>query len=111
MWTVSWRWGWGGGSWGAPGSSVARRVGAWRPRLHRGVVVGVRVDVVGAQPAVGGLDELEAGDLDAKRGRESAVAFDDRVVEVLAQREKLAAVDGAGVGRAEFETAAGHVGG
>src|SRR6185437_6103251 len=52
-----------------------------RLALGVGVVVGVRVDVVGVELAAAVADELDAGDADAVVGEESAIALDDRVRE------------------------------
>src|SRR5215472_6865180 len=84
---------------------------AWRHCLDPWVVVRVGVDVVGDEPAVLRLDELESSYLDAVPAREVEVLADDRMVESVPQREQAPLrrlrrlPDRAGVGRAELEAA------
>ncbi|MFC5126418.1 hypothetical protein ACFPRL_24690 [Pseudoclavibacter helvolus] len=61
--------------------------GALCDALDVGVVVGVRVDVVDDLAAVLGLDELDAGDLEADVVREGHEALHEIVVAALTKRE------------------------
>ena len=90
-----------------------------RPRSHRldvGVVVRRGVDVVGHEPAIGGLDELKAGDADALARGKLQVAVDYRTAEAVPKPEQARlrgalTVDRAGISRAQPETTARRIGG
>ena len=88
--------------------------------LNGRVVVRVRVDVVDDLPAVSGLDELDAGDLDAEVGQQRLEAADQRRCgrDLLTKGELGSRLDvgsspgagnRAGIGRAEFERSARDV--
>ena len=64
------------------------------PGLGVGIVIGVRVDVVGVGAALRVLDELNAGNADVVRGQEGLPGRDERVLEARDDLELVAWGDG-----------------
>ena len=83
------------------------RAGAASLLLDNRVVVGIRVDVVGDEPPIFSLDELEARYPDAPEATELQVAVDDRIPETLTPVEQAPCC--LYVSRAQPETRAGVV--
>ena len=85
--------------------------------LGVGIVVGVRVDVVGVGAALRVLDELDAGNTDVVRGQEGLPGWDERVLEAWHDLELVAwsdswtglnrLLDLAGISRAKLEALGG----
>src|SRR5262249_54016497 len=86
--------------------------GPCRYRLDARVVVRRRVDVVGHEPVICGLDELETRDLYAVSPGEIDIPAGDRMVKSRTEREQIRwrpVAHLAGIGRTELEAAEGRV--
>src|SRR5215831_3845556 len=85
--------------------------------LRLGIVVGIRVDIVGIWAALLVRNELNPGDTDVVRGQERLPGRNERVLEAWEDLELVAAGDGrtrlaclldlAGIGGAKFEALGG----